>query len=266
MSSSSPRPTKAERTQEARDKAKALREKHNESVKRKKFLTRLAVVIVPVIILVIVAIVIVGNQKSAPKLDNSAAPANTTTNGVLVGKDNKVITGEVPVNEDGKKPVSMVLYQDYMCPACNQLETSYADQIKELRDSGIATVEYRTITFLDPQSQGTNYSSRAANAAACVINTAPDKFVDFNTALYANQPKEGTTGLTNARLAEIAKEAGIPEVENCIKDGTYRGWAAANQKTGIEKVSGTPSIFVNDVEWDRKVDFINMAKEAYAKQ
>lgn len=266
MSSSGPQKTKAERTQEAREKARALREKHTEAAKRKKLLTRLAVILVPVIILVIVAIVLVGSQKNAPDLSNTAAPANSTTNGVLVGKESKVITGEVPVNEDGKKPVSMVLYQDYMCPACNQLETQYADEIKDLMDTGVATVEYRTITFLDPQSQGTNYSSRAANAAACVINTAPDKFVEFNSALYASQPEEGTTGLPNTRLAEIAKEIGVPEVESCIKDGTYRGWVAANQKAGIEVVSGTPSISINGVEWDRKASFIDMAKEAYAKQ
>lgn len=266
MSSSDQHKTKAERTTEAREKARLLREKHKQADKRKSLLIRLAVILVPIVILVIVAIVLVGGQKNAPKLDSTAAPANTTTNGVLVGKEGKVITGEVPANEDGKKPVSMVLYQDYMCPACKQLETQYAGEIEELMDSGIATVEYRTITFLDPQSQGTNYSSRAANAAACVINTAPDKFSTFNSALYANQPQEGTTGLPNTELVEIAKAAGVPEVENCIKDGTYRGWVAENNKVGIEQVSGTPSISINGVEWDRKASFIDMAQEAYAKQ
>ena len=63
------------------------------------------------------------------------------------------------------------------------------------------------MAFLDRAST-TNYSSRALDAAAAVVDTAPGSFQAFHDLLYANQPEEGSAGLTDAQLLDYAVQAG----------------------------------------------------------
>ena len=85
------------------------------------------------------------------------------------------------------KPVKVVLYIDFICPVCKNFETQYNETLTSLRNEGKITVEYRPLGFLDSRST-TNYSSRAANAAACVVNESPEKYADFVNVLFEKQP------------------------------------------------------------------------------
>ena len=62
-------------------------------------------------------------------------------------------------------------------------------------------MEYRPLGFLDSRST-TNYSSRAANAAACVVNESPEKYSDFVNVLFAKQPAEGGAGTLRRRAED----------------------------------------------------------------
>ncbi len=43
---------------------------------------------------------------------------------------------------------------------------------------------------------------------------------DFNTAMFQNQPAEGSETLTDAQIADIAEQAGVPaDVAAGIEDG-----------------------------------------------
>jgi protein-disulfide isomerase len=95
----------------------------------------------------------------------------------------------------GKGPDKVSTWVDFMCPYCGQFEKTNGDQIKEWVTSGAATVEIHPIAILTTRSNGTKYSERSANAAACVADRSPDSFFDFNSLLFANQPAEGTDGL-----------------------------------------------------------------------
>jgi protein-disulfide isomerase len=89
------------------------------------------------------------------------------------------------------------------------------------------------------------YSSRAANAAYCVADEDKDAFKRFHSALFAQQPQEGTGGgPDNAALIETARQAGVTGgVPDCINKGTYekmtKGLAAAT------KVTSTPTVRLN---------------------
>jgi protein-disulfide isomerase len=261
--------TKAEKIAKAREEARILRESIKKKETTKKLWLKISAILVPIIIIIVIAIFVVSGNKQATATASIVQPSNATEHGVVVGKNDAVVktdstapsasanpaTSASPTasNESTSDVAKIVIYQDYICPACKAFETQSNQELKNLRDSGKATVEYRFVTFLDERSSGTNYSSRAANVAACIVNQNPDKFYAFNTALYAQQPEEGSSGLPNAKLLDIAKSIGVTGIDDCVKNGTYRGWVADANKTALAiPLTGTPTILINGTKWDGK--------------
>jgi len=150
----------------------------------------------------------------------------------------------------GSGPAHITIYEDFQCPACQQLEQSSNAELASLAQQGKATVEYVPISILDRLSGGTEYSTRAANAAYC----APaDKFKAFHDKLYANQPAEGGTGLPDSKIIALAKEAGItdPSFASCVTTQKYKSFVTA-QTDGFSNVMqqrnqdvATPGVLVN---------------------
>jgi protein-disulfide isomerase len=271
--SQTPRPTRSEQREQARAKARELREKKAQGDKRKRILISigLAVGIVAVVVGVIAAVMAVSTTSNTNAENAKKVPANTTAlGGVLLGK------GLLPVTSaEAKKGNQIVIYQDYQCPICKLFKDPNASQMKAWVDSGLATVEYHPISFLDGQSLN-NYSSRSTNAALCVANSQPDKFYDVNTALYTNQPQENTAGPSDSDLKETLKGTGVvinDEINTCIDQKRYakyienRTAEAFSQPavTGKEIPRGTPYVLVNGnvYDWGGKAeDLINPARFA----
>lgn len=143
-------------------------------------------------------------------------------------------------------------YIDFMCPICNQFEQTYGPELTSLKDDGTITLNVHPIAILDSQSQGTEYSSRAASAMYAVSIADPDKALDFMKAMYANQPDEGTAGLTDDEIVSIAEGAGVTmtdDLKKVITSGTYVGYVQKmTPKTPIQPGSqgiGTPTVAIN---------------------
>ena len=69
---------------------------------------------------------------------------------------------------------------------------------------GTVQVRYHGMAFLDTTAND-QYSTRALNAAGAVVDTAgPDAFEKFHDLLFAHQPPEGGSGLTDDQLVEFA--------------------------------------------------------------
>jgi protein-disulfide isomerase len=128
-------------------------------------------------------------------------------------------------------------------------------QLRDWVSTGKYTLQIHPITFLDGNSPN-QYSSRAASAAICVANGDPNKFFEYNSALYANQPEEGTMGPSNDELAARAQSIGVNNkpVLDCIKNATYQSYALNFTQDTVFKrtipgtkltVNGTPYIVVN---------------------
>jgi protein-disulfide isomerase len=139
-----------------------------------------------------------------------------------------------------------------------------AETLAELREAGDIVVEYHIVSLFDDTSMGTAYSTRAATAAALVAAEAPETYVDFVNAMFVNQPDEGTTGLTDAEIADIAREAGVPEeVAAQIESSAYLGtgsddpttfgpWVLASTSQASQDLGrlATPTILLNGEELD----------------
>jgi protein-disulfide isomerase len=183
---------------------------------------------------------------------------------VVVGRsmasdDGPVVTGKVVVPAhtaagtfsvgDRDAPVTLDLHYDYMCPACGAFEATNGEDLSRLVSDGTARVRLHVMSFLDEQSGGTEYSTRAANAYAAVADAAPGQVWAFHNALYAHQPHEGSQGLSDAQIAAIATDVGVPSrVVETFTDGTYRGWVAqSTQDAFAVGVNSTPLVAINGV-------------------
>jgi protein-disulfide isomerase len=256
----------------AREKARVARQKQRRRARGTRYALFSAFALVVVAIVVGVIVVVVSSIHPA-----GPGPANMANDGITIGKDFRAVPAEAqsPSAEPSStatagtgQTVRITIYLDYLCPICGSFEKTNNDYIKGLVQSGAATVEYHPIAILTNQSLGTKYSQRAANAAACVADHSPNSYFAFNTAMFANQPEEGTAGLTNAQLLKLIKGidnvVNVPEISRCITKQTYASWVvSATQRaisgpisgSAIKRVSGTPTILVNGEQYKYTTPF-----------
>jgi len=146
----------------------------------------------------------------------------------------------------GSGPATIDVYLDFMCPLCGEFEKTAGDAVNQLVTDGKAKLVYHPLSFLDPASSGTRYSTRAAGAAGCASDAG--KLQEFVKIMYATQPKEGSEGLTNSQIIAFAAAAGITDSNfaTCVNNEKYKDWTALVAEAGTNrKVTGTPTVFVN---------------------
>lgn len=183
------------------------------------------------------------NQATDPGPAPQAAVVDSETGAIAVG------TGDQSVDT----------YVDFMCPICNQFEQTYGPTLEGLVDDGTITLNIHPISILDAASQGTEFSTRAANAAYCVAEDDAENVLPFVQAMYAQQPAEQTAGLDDATLTQIAETAGASDaVASCITDRTYdRFVTAMTQKTPVQpgqQRAATPTVAINGEVLNNQTD------------
>lgn len=195
-----------------------------------------SVAVVAVLVVVGGLVVWMNTAASAPGNAPKASNINTETGAISFG--------------DGSG--TMDTYVDFMCPICNQFEQTYGQEITSLKDDGTITLNVHPIAILDSQSQGTEYSSRSASAMYAVAVADPDHALAFMQALFANQPGEGSTGLSDDQIISIAEGAGVDvtnDLKKAITSGRYIDYVQAmTPKTPIQpgqKGIATPTVAIN---------------------
>lgn len=144
-------------------------------------------------------------------------------------------------------PVRVDVYQDYMCPYCGRFEQANGEALAQLVDQGTVRMEIHPMSFLDSASQGSRYSTRSANAFVTAAMAQPEHALDFNAALYANQPAEGSRGLTDEQIAQLALGVGIDQaVVDSFPDMQYERWVKnATNAAFDDGVTGTPTVRID---------------------
>jgi protein-disulfide isomerase len=145
----------------------------------------------------------------------------------------------------GDGPVTVDVYEDFMCPICHQFEQQSGATLQQLVSAKKVTVRYHPIAILDDKSNGTRYSTRAAGAVAAAAGEG--KFLQYHQVLFDNQPAEGSDGLDAAKLIELGKTAGLGDTfAAAVNDGRYDGWATkVTEESSKRGVVGTPTVLVN---------------------
>jgi len=263
--------SRSEQREIARQKAREIREQQQKKEKRNKLVLQLSVVVVLLGAVAAVVAFIFGSQgTNAERPDIGDTPANMTAdNGIRLGE------GLQPISSTEQQDVPNIqIWVDYQCPVCQAFDVPNNQQIRSWVDTGVATVEYHPISFLD-RSSVDNYSSRAANFAACTANYSPESFFDVNTILMERQPGEGSGNLTNDDLLGIAEESGVnvdDEFTACVESKAFADWiqettnevlTTPRPDSGIQ-ISGTPSVIVDGQEytWATGEELVNPARFA----
>ncbi len=231
---------------QARTHARELRRARQQAARRRRHRVRLiggvgGLVILGLVVAIAVVIVNAASTGGAPRTaTGSAATAAASPAGATAG--GAIAVGPVTA------PVTLEVYLDYLCPYCGRFERANGGEMARLVGAGRVRLELHPLAFLDRESGGTRYSTRAANAVATVADRAPGSILAINRALYDAQPAEGG-GLSDDRIAAVAAGAGVaPDVVARFTDRAFEGWVtAATAGAARAGITGTPTVKVNGV-------------------
>lgn len=242
--------SREDRRQAARAKAEQLQ--RQQAARERRSRNILIAALAGIVALVVVVGIVIFNESKKTLLDSfeGAVPANSDNRGgFTVGPD--------AAGEPTRGAKTLALYLDFMCPYCGEFETANAEDLKELRANGDLNVTYHVVSNLDRASQGSQFSTRTANAVATVGDAAPEALVPFIEGVFANQPEEGTTGLTDAEIVQIALDAGVPQdVADTFVDGKFNDWVAvASEQAKRDGAPGTPTVKLNGDQLPRTVNY-----------
>jgi protein-disulfide isomerase len=273
------KPTKADRSAAARERDRLAREEQQRKERRNGLLAKWGVVAAALIVVVLIAVVVTNSLRSrtpdagpAPQGGNAQGGVTllSTTETAPTGTDavdlaslpaDPAEEGTVPegITAVSNGPLQVVAFVDINCVHCADFEAQHSEQIRSWLDDGDITFEYRTVAYLDRNSR-TDYSSRAANAVACVADAAPAAYLDVTQRLFGHF-EQGE--LDDDGLVALAEEAGAGDISTCVTDGTFRPFVkyttAAAQSAAV---GGTPTVYVNgDAVPDAVADFRTTVQE-----
>jgi protein-disulfide isomerase len=152
----------------------------------------------------------------------------------------------------GDGPVRVEVYFDFLCPFCKQFEATVTPTLDQLVAAKKITLIWHPLGFLDANSRPAGYSTHAAASAGCAADASTGnsagKLKSYGQGLFDNQPAEGSAGLTDDRIIEIAGSAGIinPAFATCVRSGKYTAWVNQNNEDAARRgVTATPTVLVN---------------------
>ncbi|MGH3560419.1 MAG: DsbA family protein [Mycobacterium sp.] len=187
----------------------------------------------------LIGYIVISNENKKDKKDAGNPEAVRVTSSELITRDG---------TSDPKAVVSF--YEDFLCPACGNLERAFGPTVSKLIDGGAIAADYHMVAILD-RPQNDDYSSRAGAAAYCVADESIDAFRRFHTALFTPQLQPAETGPNfpdNNRLIELAREAGAAgSIPNCINSGKYIEMVDGMAKA--TDVHATPTMRINGEDY-----------------
>jgi len=169
--------------------------------------------------------------------------------GLISAQDSGTYTAPPGAVEDGTGikvgtgPVQIDIYEDFICPACGTFEKQTGDTLDRLVAQGKASVVYHPLAFLD-RASSTDYSTRASAASGAAAEGG--KFREYAKALFAQQPAEGSAGLSDDQLIAIGRSVGLGDAfAQAVRDGKYKPWTAhVTDAASGDGVTGTPTVRV----------------------
>jgi protein-disulfide isomerase len=211
------------------ERARVQAEERRKAAKRKEQLTRAGIVAGVLVLIVGGYFLITGLGSDKPATPPEGA---TASYGMRIGEDDA--------------PKTIVVYEDFLCPFCGDLEATVRDRLDAAVEAGEVSVEYRPLPFLERID---DYSPRSANAFAVVLDASgPEVAKTFHDLLFDNQPSEDGPFPSDDELVDLAVEAGATEadVRPGIEDMAFEGWVdAAGDAASKADVNSTPTVLID---------------------
>jgi protein-disulfide isomerase len=224
--------TRRAESEAAQSRAAAIRAEQDRKERRRR------TAVVSAVVVVVLALVLGIGYAVQSRRDTSTAAGTPPTGAIGYA---------VPAGPDSA-PVKVAVYEDFLCPFCGQFEAASRTALEKQVEAGKVQLQYHVLSFLDG-STSTEYSSRAANALAVVLDTSgPEVAKKFHDLLFENQPAEGSAGLSDAKLVSLAVQAGAKAsaVQKGIDDRTFGQWVKnVNDQASKDGVNSTPTVKIN---------------------
>ena len=205
---------------------------------RKDNRVKVGIIVAVVIVVVFATIFVVLNRPWGSSTQATAASYPVAVDGVVV------TAGQASA------PVTIDVYEDFLCPFCERFETRNADALTAALNEGKVKVNYHALNILDARTTPPGYSTLAANAALCAVPAGI--WPAYHARLFAEQPAEGSAGLTAAQLSNIGTELGAGSAFTQCVEGNGNAAAitaateaaSANPALQTDGQFGTPTIAV----------------------
>lgn len=185
--------------------------------------------LVGVAVLAIVAVVaaIALNQGGSP----SATPTTVTDDGGIVLEP---AAGEGAGGPEGTEGAAgadtevgqVGVYLDFQCPHCRTFDLENQPFLTEQLQAGTIALTVHPVALMDNASQGTEFSSRAANAAVCVAEHQPEALLEVIPGLFDLQSAAAQGSVDDDVLLGAVSGAGADssDVRACVLDREFDGW------------------------------------------
>ena len=177
---------------------------------------------------------------------SAGTPAPGTGAAPAVNIKDVTVAGE-PFIGNPNAPVTLAEWSDYQCPFCKQFEVTTLPQIiQDYVNAGKVKVVFKDFNFLGPNSMVD------AEYARAVWALYPDKFLDWRTAFYNDQPQENSLD-ASANLAWLLKTTGsVSGIDvNSVKAAVAANKSAYDAAINADRTEGqkfginaTPSFII----------------------
>lgn len=195
---------------------------------------------------VVVAIVVLAAVVVVPRLTSSGTQATPSTSSSTLTYEGQPTIG------DSKAPVTIALFEDFLCPHCAEFSDQVWPQIKRTYiDTGKAKAVFFYFPVID-QVQ----SRVIGGLAQCVYMQSNDAFWNLEQILMRTQQQLMNTPKAIEIVTQYAPSLDKTKLQQCVDNGT--GAKTVDKDHSIANglgLQGTPSVLVNGKEvsntgWD----------------
>lgn len=169
----------------------------------------------------------------------------------------------LPYEGKADAPVSVVVAEDFKCPACKSFEETVTPELRsKYVDSGKVKLYSLVYPFIatDIARLSEDDSLYAAQAARCVYKLGGNEaFANYKQILFRAQGPENQVWASKARLKELAGSLNVDQAQlaTCLdKDETLEAAQADKKQAQDAGVTGTPTIFVNGKRVEVKSSYV----------
>lgn len=138
-------------------------------------------------------------------------------------------------------PVVMVEYSDFQCPFCGKFARDVRPELMGQVEAGALRIEWRDFPIFGAESEA---AARAGYAAGL-----QGRFWEFHDVAFGKERKRDSGGFATGKLVEMARAAGVPDLERFRLDMTLDPAVEALRRDRAEGfelgVPSTPAFLIN---------------------
>lgn len=183
---------------------------------------------------VIVAVLVVAGVLIVPRLQPATAAEIDLAGQPLLG--------------DPTAPVTMVVFEDFRCPGCQNFELNVMPDIRrDYVEDGRVRVAYFNLPVVSPVAA----SEHVARVGECVYRQSNDAFWDMKTPLYRAQQQLGDARRTVELALTYAPGIDAGALDACLAEASSLQAVRDDAALAVRlEVRATPTVIVNGVKVD----------------